>query len=239
MRIFIKDLNFITNWFYEPHTFEEIMSKWKPNCNTEEGRVYLLPILKCVHRSGKGFEKNTYTLAKEVAIVDKNVYEKVAKVPWRMHNAGYAVAKPTVLEKVGFSWASVPKGLILLHRIILDVVEDKTLLVDHVDGDKLDNRTTNLRMCNHSGNSTNVKSKKGSASKYRGVSWSKSGCKWRVRYKQDSKYVHVGVYDSEEEAAHARDSAIRAAFEDTSFHRFNFPEEGEQSALQEDDYDDD
>jgi hypothetical protein len=73
---------------------------------------------------------------------------------------------------------------------------------DHIDGDKLNNRWTNLRECTHAENHQNRVSNKGSSSKYPGVSWHKRDQKWQARITINGKEKHLGYFDTEE-AAHA------------------------------------
>jgi len=77
-------------------------------------------------------------------------------------------------------------------------------IVDHINGNKLDNRRSNLRLTDKSGNSINRPKQRGKyLSQYRGVSKHKD--RWRA-YAEHKKVKHsLGVYDSETDAALARD----------------------------------
>ena len=69
-------------------------------------------------------------------------------------------------------------------------------VVDHINGDKLDNNLTNLRIIS---NRENL-SKRGGSSKYVGVSWVKKDKKWRTDIYLGDKYYYLGLYKTEEEA---------------------------------------
>ena len=78
------------------------------------------------------------------------------------------------------------------------------LQVDHINGDKGDNSSTNLRMMTSSENNRAFRSKaRGMTSKYRGVSWHKMSRKWLSQIKTKEKVTYIGTFESEYEAARA------------------------------------
>lgn len=84
------------------------------------------------------------------------------------------------------------------------------LLTDHINGDKLDNRKVNLRLCDHSQNQYNATiRRKGKSSKYRGVYLHKRDGRWYARIRVDGKKIHIGCFEIEEEAARAYDAAAQ------------------------------
>lgn len=84
----------------------------------------------------------------------------------------------------------------LMHRIILNA--PRNMCVDHINGNGLDNRESNLRLCSHRENLCNSKKQKnGITSVYKGVSWDKSRNKWTAHI---NKY-NLGRFNSEIEAA--------------------------------------
>ena len=88
------------------------------------------------------------------------------------------------------------------------------LQVDHINGEGFDNRPKNLRMATPAQNQQAFRKKMdGCSSKYRGVSWSPKSAKWGAYIKIQGKKKHVGFFDSEDQAAHARDAvAIENGF---------------------------
>lgn len=97
--------------------------------------------------------------------------------------------------------------------------------IDHINGDRADNRIENLRSVTNQQNGQAAHTpRKNVSSKYRGVYWYKSKRKWRAQIETDGKRKHIGYFDSELEAARAYDlAAINAdyAFEATNESMYN------------------
>jgi hypothetical protein len=95
-------------------------------------------------------------------------------------------------------------------------------LVDHVNGDGLDNRRANLRPATVSQNGANVGLRAHNTSGFKGVTWHAQRGRWQARIGCGGDRKHLGLYDSPEDAARAYDCAALAAFGE--FARLNFPE---------------
>lgn len=122
--------------------------------------------------------------------------------------------------------ARSPHGL--MHRIILGLSKDDPF-VDHINGNGLDNRRSNLRLCTNSQNQANRHHLPvHTSSRFRGVFWEKKSCKWKAGIKANGKSTHLGFFDSEIGAALAYDAAAREAF--GKFARLNFPFTDEEAA---------
>lgn len=86
-----------------------------------------------------------------------------------------------------------------LHRLIMGVVgAPPNVLVDHINGDRLDNRKGNLRLTDARTNPQNVRAHN-SHSSHRGVT--RVGAKWRASCMVDGQSYHIGLFAEEEEAA--------------------------------------
>ena len=98
-------------------------------------------------------------------------------------------------------------------------------IVDHseTDGSKDDNRICNLRDGSDGGKQRNTTSHKGATSPYLGVNWHTASNKWRAQIKTKGRKPHIGLFDSEIEAAKAYDTEARKYFKEYS--NPNFPEE--------------
>lgn len=117
----------------------------------------------------------------------------------------------------------VKGGEIMLHRMILSCPAGH--YVDHINGNKLDNRRENLRIVTPSQSIMNTGPCKGCSSSYKGVTWHKAIKKWQAKIGlKGGKSKYLGVYHSEISAALAYDRAAREHFKE--FARPNFPEGG-------------
>ena len=67
--------------------------------------------------------------------------------------------------------------------------------LDHIDGDVRNNKLTNLRPTNHSGNMRNTRLRRNNKSGYKGVSWDTFIGKWTVRVRVDGKYKFFGYHE--------------------------------------------
>jgi len=94
---------------------------------------------------------------------------------------------------------------IRMHREILRCEKGKD--TDHINHDTLDNRRFNLRKCNRSQNVRNQRKRIGSRSIFKGVTFGNG--KWRVRICTNYKRIHIGYYNTEEEAAQAYNAAAK------------------------------
>jgi hypothetical protein len=104
-------------------------------------------------------------------------------------------------------------GLVLLHREIMHAIEGEE--IDHRNGDKLDNRKTNLRYCHHLENSRNVYARRNNTSGVTGV-YFRHG-KWfaRISSKELSPRIqHLGTFTEKKDAVAARDAAVLKYFGD-------------------------
>lgn len=122
------------------------------------------------------------------AIIDLDDIDRVRSYKWSKESAGYAISSTHIK----------------LHRFIMDCPED--MFVDHINKDRLDNRKQNLRICTKQQNNWNKNKQHNNTSGYPGVNILPSG-KYRARITINNRRIHIGVYDTLEEAIHARQQA--------------------------------
>ena len=122
-------------------------------------------------------------------IFDLDDYDKIKDYAWNKTYKGYAKSPQREI----------------VHRLIMDCPEG--MVVDHINHDKSDNRKSNLRICTAKENSRNRRIAKNNTSGANGVSYRKDKNKWRVRITYNRKVIHIGDYDTIEEAKKARREA--------------------------------
>jgi hypothetical protein len=93
-------------------------------------------------------------------------------------------------------------------------------MIDHIDGNGLNNCKNNLRVVSNSYNQQNRHYQKKGTSKYRGVCWSKRDNNWIAAIKKDSKSYYLGQYNSEVAAAIAYDHKARELYGETAYQNF-------------------
>lgn len=83
-----------------------------------------------------------------------------------------------------------------------EISNDKNIIIDHIDGDSLNDSINNLRQISQMDNTRNMIKCKNNVG-YKGVKLSKSSKKYEARISVDGKYIHIGTYDDAETAHEA------------------------------------
>lgn len=138
----------------------------------------------------------------KTALVDDADYEWLNQWKWHYNTRGYA--KRTQTKPV--------RREIAMHRIITDAPEGMD--VDHINGNKLDNRRENLRVVTHKANCRNQRRYSNSKKRFKGV-FIDSRCSVRKFFAQivvDGKKHTIGYFATEEEAAAAYNKAASKFF---------------------------
>lgn len=89
----------------------------------------------------------------------------------------------------------------LMHRYLLSVKQGE--IIDHKDGNGLNNTRGNLRICSETQNHQNAKKRCGCSSQYKGVSWHKGESKWHARITVNGNRISLGYFIHEHLAAEA------------------------------------
>lgn len=88
---------------------------------------------------------------------------------------------------------------IKMHRAIMNA--PKGMEVDHINGNPLDNRRENLRICTHAENTRNKVRKNNSSSGFKGVVFHKQTNKWQAQIRTNNKTLYLGLFANKKEAA--------------------------------------
>ena len=151
----------------------------------------------------------------KLAYVDDEDAEWLRQFTWFLDTDGYAKrARPRSL--------GTPRNARMHKEIVEKVLGQPTpagRVVDHRDGNRLNNRRENLRIATHAENSQNKSLGSNNSSRYIGVR--PLGRRWRAEVKNNRRNESGAVCDTAEEAAHARDRRALELF--GRFAKLNFP----------------
>lgn len=128
------------------------------------------------------------------SIVDDEDYETLSKHNW------YFCTRYVVRNV--FMDANKSKK-IMMHREVMKTPDG--MFTDHINGNSLDNRKQNLRICSLSQNQQNKKKSPINTSGYKGVTWNKKAKKWQAQIGLDYKLIYIGLFSSKIDAAKAYD----------------------------------
>ena len=126
------------------------------------------------------------------AFVDDDDFELVNKLRWQFHPPGYAVHSTNGTK-------------IRMHHLIMGKPK-LGLEIDHVNGNGLDNRRSNLRIANKSQNAANCQGHRNNTSGFKGVHFFKRKKKWQASIRHNNRSIHLGYFQTAEQAARAYDS---------------------------------
>lgn len=122
----------------------------------------------------------------------------------------------------GYTWGpSVRKGSVkvaamacvgLMHRLILGLLSEDEIEVDHINRNPLDNRRCNLRLATRSQNKANRTIASNNTSGYKGIYYDIRTGHWHAHLRVDKKKIHLGTFLTKREAALAYNDAALEHF---------------------------
>ena len=139
-----------------------------------------------------------------VALIDDEDFSLVGNDKWHLHSNEkwrYAGRAERYRDQNG----KPKRRNYLMHRVIMN--PPAGMVIDHIDGNGLNNTRENLRICTTGENLWNARKAEGCTSKFKGVSIRRDkGCyQAQIMVKGDRK--HLGYFKTQEEAAEAYNRA--------------------------------
>lgn len=147
-----------------------------------------------------------FTASGQPFLIDADDVGRVTKHQW--YFSGSSTHKYLFSEICGVR--------IYLHRFIANAITGQT--VDHANGNTIDNRKKNLRLCTQAENSRNLRKRligkpdTHYTSQYRGVSFRKDRQRWTAHIGTKKERWCLGCYETEKEAAAAYNAAARKRY---------------------------
>lgn len=139
-------------------------------------------------------------------LVDDEDLKLISGWTWRINKSGYVRRKTTTITN-----GRTITIISVLHRFLCGAQRNQ--LVDHINGNVLDNRRENLRLATNSQNAMN-RSKpsfqqggRATNSQFKGVTRSKTAGRWQARIGANGKIFYLGQFDDEHAAGHAYNCA--------------------------------
>jgi len=134
---------------------------------------------------------------RKYAIIDDNDFQWLSQYRWSV--AGGA-------KKDGYYAAyRGDNELAYMHRLIMDAPAG--VEVDHINRNRLDNRRSNLRLCDSHQNKLNTKLRSDNITGCKGLRWRNDVKSWRVNVKIRGKEIHIGYFKKKRDAIRARKEA--------------------------------
>jgi hypothetical protein len=140
----------------------------------------------------------------------KDIYRHIKKGS----EAGYL--KPGRVKGKEYAAVRLNRKVYYVHRIIYYLITKKdpeSHLIDHIDGNTLNNHIENLRLVTNKENQRNrTVINKNNTSGCTGVTWDKNKRKWLAQISVNNKNKYLGRYETKEEAASAYNEAALIYF---------------------------
>lgn len=161
-----------------------------------------------------------YTSKGEEFYFDLEDYDKIKNYSWSIRHSANKHSDGTVDRDILKVLTNIynddgSKKTLLLHQLILKT--DDNHVVDHIDGNGLDNRKSNLRIATMSQNAMNRKLAYNNTSNVTGVDYVKYSGKWRARLRVNGITHCLGYYINKEDAVKARKDAEEKYFSEFSY----------------------
>lgn len=133
----------------------------------------------------------------KVVLLDVEDYEQLKGFSWCLSSGRYAGR---------FTLKDGKRTGILMHRVITN--PPKGMVVDHINGNMLDNRRSNLKVCTQYENVIKQRMNSRNTSGHRGVTWDGEREKWLAQTHIGGRHIFIGRFKTKEEAIDAHQAVF-------------------------------
>ena len=153
--------------------------------------------------------------------IDTEDFDKIKHITWRAHPPTCGRDVNNTWYAFGGKWDKESRkwNNYALHRYIMNVLDNNSIQIDHVDLDGLNNRKSNLRHATQTENARHKSLYKNNEIGFTGVR--QLGNKYEARIRVDGKLITLGICEDIEEAKRLRLEAEKKYFGEFSTARFN------------------
>lgn len=131
----------------------------------------------------------------QTVLIDKADYHLIKGITWYIN------------KQTGYVFADLGRRTVYMHRLIMNAGEGQ--MIDHKNGNRTDNRRSNLRFCTPAQNLCNKRPYKTNPFGLKGVVQNKSNGKFLARISVNGKTRQIGTFETIDEAAKAYNIASR------------------------------
>jgi hypothetical protein len=135
--------------------------------------------------------RSIFTAKGQEIVVDDEDYATLSANRWMISDSGYAYRRV---------WEGKRQVAIMMHRVILDIARQDPQVVDHINGNNVDNRRSNLRICTRMQNGCDRGAQRNNTTGYKGVTFRKESGKFMAQISSDGKRKYLGLYSTPQEA---------------------------------------
>ena len=151
------------------------------------------------------------------AIIDEQDFDRINQYKWRSVILGKSKTPYAVSSHFGRT--------VYMHRLVMNA--HKETVIDHIDGNGLNNSRDNLRFVTYSQNNMNQPIRCDNTSGHKGINWCKDREKYQVYINIDRKRKSLGRYKTLEEAIYVRDQAAKVHYGEYARENSSLPEDAE------------
>lgn len=165
------------------------------------------------YQNNKDDYNNTIVYKDDYAIINDNILFDIDDVELIL-----SYNRHICINSSGYAYFTYKGKECFVHRLLMGLPinydnETKTI-VDHINGNRLDNRRNNLRICEKSLNPINCKIYKNNTSGCKGVVWMERLKKWQVMLYYKKQRIYLGIYEDYDEAVRVRKEAELKCYKD-------------------------